>query len=63
MVPLNFFRWTQAGQCGWIFGWKFEMDPGLGIDGVDWLEIFEWTPAGKSGQTFGKKFWMGPRLG
>ena len=30
-LPGNFFRWTLAGQCGRIFGWKLEMDPGLGI--------------------------------
>ena len=61
--PGNFLRWTLAGRCGQMFGWKLEIDPGLGIKRVDWLEIFEWTLTEKSGQSFCQKFWTPPPAG
>ena len=59
-VSWKFLRWTLAGRCASIFGWKLEMDHGWGIVRGDWLESFEWNPAGKSGLSFGRKFWMAP---
>ena len=59
-VPWEFFRWTLAGRCGQMFGWRLEMDPGLGIGRGNWFDFFEWTPAGKSGRSFGQKFWTPP---